>query len=83
MIDLVIASLAAYALTFVVTSAAVLDHPRFWVMKRTPYLMARGKHMLECRMCSGLWISLAIGLYYDVQFLPVYGLSYFLATQER
>jgi lipocalin len=83
MSEFIYATLAAYAVTFVVASSAIMDRPRFWLMKRTPRLMSRGKHMLECRMCSGFWISAVVGIWFDVNILAVYGASYFLATQER
>ena len=83
--SLFIAVLSAYALTFIITSSSILDYPRFWIIKRTPKLIARGKHMLECRMCTGFWVSILVSLIFaDIeQVLAIYGASYFLATQER
>lgn len=77
--------LASYALTFIITAASILDKPRTWLMSKTPMLIVRNRHMLECRMCTGFWASILICLIYnDVHnILAVYGASYFLATQER
>lgn len=83
MIDFILNTLSCYALTLVITSAAILDNPRNWIITKTPYLMAGNKHLLSCRMCIGLWISIAICNMDYKLILPVYGLSYFLATQER
>jgi hypothetical protein len=77
-------ALTVYALTFVITSGAIFEPMRGWIMRRTPMLRIGGhKHFIECRMCIGFWCALAIcGMDYKM-ILPVYGLSYFLATQER
>lgn len=81
--ELIYAALTSYALTFIIASSSVLDKPRNWIMSKTPWLIARKRHLLECRMCSGFWVSLGVGLYFNNNILAVYGLSYFLATQER
>lgn len=81
---LIIKALSAYALTFVIASSSLLEPARSWVQKRTPWLkIGNHKHFIECRMCIGFWVSVMI-CYTDWRMvLPVYGLSYFLATQER
>lgn len=74
---LLYASLTAYAVTFVIASSRLFEPVRMRVPRFTRFL--------SCRMCVGFWVSLAVSLYsQDLSLLlPIYGLSYFLATQER
>lgn len=84
--DIMKLALAAYAVTFVVTSSSLMSPARRRIKQATPGLAIEGnKHPIECRMCSGFWVSLAICLLSKKpkKILPVYGLSYFMATQER
>lgn len=86
---LVILSLSAYALTFIIASSAIFEPLREWLKPKTPWLkIGNHKHMIECRMCMGFYCSLAVNMINYSQLnvlniLAVYGLSYFLATQER
>lgn len=81
---LIIDSLITYALTFIVTASSLFEPLRKWVVVRTPQLrIGNHKHMIECRMCMGFWASLLVCNSEWKMILPVYGLSYFLATQER
>ncbi len=81
--DLILLSLSAYALTFIIASSAILEPFRRWLIPRSPWLQATGqRHFIECRMCVGFWVTLAVCTDWSM-ILPVYGLSYFLATQER
>lgn len=76
--------LSAYALTFIVASSSIMDPVRRWVIQRTPYMkIGNHKHFIECRMCIGFWASLIVCNVAWQMMLPVYGVSYFLATQER
>ncbi len=81
---IVLLSFAVYAVTFVVTASSLFEGARLRVMKNTPWLkIGSHKHFVECRMCVGFWVSLlACNIDYRLV-LPVYGLSYFMATQER
>lgn len=47
--------------------------------------LSSGYDAASCRMCVGLWVTLMVCAFYVPAYLwlPVYGLSYFLATQER
>lgn len=78
---------ATYIVTCVVTSSSLFARPREIIIEATPWLrMERtAKHPIECRLCLGFWVSAALcGFSGDfMTFLPVYGASYFLATQER
>lgn len=84
MIELVIYALSTYAITFVVASSSLFEPFRFWFIKKTPKLrIGNNKHLIECRMCFGFWAAVLVCNTDWKMILPVYGLSYFLATQER
>ena len=60
------------------------------VKHATPWLViGESNHPIECRLCLGFWVSLLVCLctsppeLITINVLPVYGASYFLATQER
>jgi len=88
MINLLIAVFTAYILTAVITGSSLLAPIRDRIIDRTPWLQitADHPHFVECRLCVGFWISLAI---WSATGWPlcnlglIYGASYFLATQER
>ncbi len=86
--------LAIYALTFLFASSEALRGPREAFGELLDEVWPeRTYKMEECRMCVGAWIAFGLFLallptpligWVDVfNFLPAYGLSYFLATQER
>ena len=89
MIDILASIFAAYIITAVLVSGNILFKAREWAKKKTPWLI-KGKerrHMFDCRLCVGAWVSLAVYLslvagHWSLVFL-IYGASYFLATQER
>ena len=81
---------AAYIITCVVTSSSLFGPLRERVKRATPWLViGESKHPIECRLCLGFWVSLLVCLCTSpaesalLNILPVYGASYFLATQER
>ena len=81
---------AAYIITCVVTSSSLFGPLRERVKRATPWLViSESKHPIECRLCLGFWVSLLVCLctsppeLITINVLPVYGASYFLATQER
>lgn len=77
-------ALSAYALTFVIASSSLFEPLRKWIMLKTPKLkIGTHKHFIECRMCVGFWVAVGICNIDWKMILPVYGVSYFLATQER
>lgn len=81
---LVYLSLSSYALTFFIASSSIMVSIRKWIIRHTPHLRITGhKHFIECRMCVGFWTSLIVCNTDWKMILPVYGLAYFLATQER
>lgn len=94
MIELTILNaLVIYALTFLFTQSHIFS----WV--RTPLARWLDKvwgperyKFEECRMCVGFWVTLFLGLLAwavgpnppsALLLMAAYGLSYFLATQER
>lgn len=82
--DLVFYSLSAYAVTFVVASSSLFEPFRRWFMRKTSWLkIGQHKHMIECRMCTSFWAALLVCNTDWKMILPVYGLAYFMATQER
>lgn len=84
MMELITNSLAAYCLTFVIAASSLLEPFRKFVMTKTPRLkIGNHKHFIECRMCVTFWSALAVCNTDWKMVLPVYGLSYFMATQER
>lgn len=78
---------AAYIVTAVLVNGGILYRFREWFKRHTPWLFKGNpsRHLIDCRMCTGFWVSLAVVLTCkDVMMFPlVYGASYFLATQER
>ena len=81
---LIALALSAYALTFVIASSSLMEPVRNKIMLKFPRLKIGGhKHFIECRMCISFWASLIVCNFDYKMILPVYGLSYFLATQER
>lgn len=81
---IIIDSLSAYALTFVIASSSLMERPRQLLISKTPWLkIGNHKHFFECRMCVGFWCSVIVCNIDYTMILPVYGLAYFLATQER
>ena len=81
---------AAYIITCVVTSSSLFAPLRQGVKHATPWLViGESNHPIECRLCLGFWVSLLVCLCTSppelaiFNILPVYGASYFLATQER
>lgn len=86
MMDFWLNALATYAITLVITSSSIFERIRFYVIEKTPFLIiGSNRHFIECRMCLGFWISIIICYSHNQinLILPVYGLSYFMATQER
>jgi hypothetical protein len=100
LISFVLWSFGVYALTTFITSSELLAPPRKYVVSKTPGLRSplsymhkrRGArddgepvHPLECRFCTGGWVSLivAASLMDVALWLPMWGFSYFIVTQER
>lgn len=78
---------AAYIITAVLVNGGIFYGLREWVKSKTPWLFKGNpaRHLIDCRMCAGCWVSLAVAVACGdwLLFPLVYGASYFLATQER
>lgn len=84
MLELITLSLSAYAITFVVASSSLFEPLRAIIMRITPRLkIGSHRHFIECRMCVSAWAAMAVCNTDWKLILPVYGLAYFMATQER
>jgi hypothetical protein len=90
MINLLVAICGSYMITLILTKGSIFNYQRQWLIDRTPWLQKlpmKGEpkpfHYLLCRLCLGALISIPFSWYYDVNWFIVYGISYFLATQER
>jgi hypothetical protein len=79
---------AAYIITAVLVNGNIFYGFRRWFKTWTPWLYKGDplRHMIDCRMCAGFWISLVVTLATGLPlwaFFIIYGASYFLATLER
>ena len=87
MLDLICASLASYICACVIGSSSLFEPVREKVKKKFPKLkIGNNKHFVECRLCLSFWTSCGAVLLFNLPWqtvLAVYGLAYFMATQER
>ena len=87
MISMISAIFAAYIITAVLVNGNIFYSIREMLKRKSPWLVKGnpGRHMLDCRMCVGFWVSVAVSLATGqwMTFFLIYGASYFLATQER
>ncbi len=94
MIDLLIYSLIVYGITLLLTTSKAGEqlyrNPVKSYLSKTKFFEKESRienldYFLHCRMCTGVYVSLVVCLLHGSlgMILPVYGLSYFLATQER
>lgn len=83
----VMEALAVYISVCVVATGSILYPFREWFKGVAPFLKIgpHSRHFIECRLCLAFWASVLIcGVFGDwLHVLPVYGLAYFLSTQER
>lgn len=84
---IIIASLSTYIMACVLGASSLFEPLRMYIKRTFPKLqIGQHKHFIECRLCLSFWTSLLVCLMFKidiVNFLPVYGLSYWLCTQER
>jgi len=90
-IEIITAIFAAYIITAVLVNGNIFYTAKEWMKEKTPWLIKgpkyQGRHMLDCRLCVGAWVSLAVYWllvtgHWSLVFL-IYGASYWLCTQER
>jgi len=90
MMNLFVAVCGSYMATLILTKGSIFNKQRQWLIDRTPWLQKlpmKGEpkpfHYLLCRLCLGALVSVPFSWYYDVNWILVYALSYFAATQEQ
>lgn len=86
MINILWAVLSAYIMAVVITSGSLFESSRAWFKRKTVGTICdkKPKHFIECRLCITFWTALVTAPFVGFEYLlPVYGLAYFLATQER
>jgi len=83
----ILATLCAYICACVIGSSSIFEPFRIKVIDKLPKLrIGSNKHFVECRLCLSFWTSCFACVLFGLSLkyiLPIYGLSYFLATQER
>lgn len=87
--EIVIGSFITYAVTLILTDdKGIMNKPIRWLRTKPrfiEYTTFGQKWLPVCRFCVAFWVSLVvmsiIGL--PEMFLVVYGIAYFLSTQER
>lgn len=57
--------LAGVGITNLVVNATILDYPRDLISARSDFFAK----LLSCMMCSGFWIGMFIGIYFDINII--------------
>ena len=87
MTEVILASFTAYIGACVIGASSLFEPVREKVKKKFPKLkIGNNKHFIECRLCLTAYASCFAILLFNLPWqmvLPVYGLAYFMATQER
>ena len=88
MINILWAVLSAYITACVLAKSSLFDGCREWFKAKTVGTIFDKKptHFIECRLCLTFWTSMLFSIVYFSSIyytLPIYGISYFMATQER
>jgi hypothetical protein len=82
----------SYIITVVLTKGSIFNKIRRWTIEKTPWLQKDAMwpavelappHYFLCRLCLGALVSAFFAWGFNVNWFLVYGVSYFLATQER
>jgi len=61
------------ALTQLIFEAAPLQPIRNFIIRFTPFLNIGGSHLLECKYCTSVWVSMfSVFLYYNLDYQIVY-----------
>jgi hypothetical protein len=85
MTNILILSLSVYGVTLLLTQGHAFGWWRA-IVRRTVGRLAPDYPVDTCRMCQGVWVTIAAAFLLGIgplDAMAVYGLSYFLATQER
>ena len=84
MLEFITATLSSYIITLVLVKGSIFEKTRETIKRRTPWLQfANHPHFVDCRLCISFWSSVLVCHNNYTLIVPVYGLAYFLATQER
>ncbi len=75
----------AYYITLALTKGNALYKVREWFKEWTPALKINGKHGIDCRLCTGFYVSIVVWYLFGMttNIFLIWGASYFLVTQER
>lgn len=84
MTDLVVCIITSYIITVIIVANPHLEGVRRKIREKTLWIKTK-PHFIDCRLCIGFWVSFIVCVIYGNYhiILPVYGASYFIATQER
>lgn len=85
-IMVIFAAFSSYILACLIASSSIFEPIRAVIKRKTigTIFDKSPKHFIECRLCISCWTSLFCSMFIGVDlFFPIYGISYFLATQER
>lgn len=84
MYNILAAVMFSYVMTLLITSASLFYKIRLKIKTKFPKLQfGHYPHFIECRLCVGFWVSIIASFIFNVNLFVVYGVSYFLATQEN
>lgn len=77
---------STYIITCVITSSSLFEPIRNYIKIKFPYLQINTHpHFIECRLCFTAYAAVLVCFLFQDwnSIFPVYGLAYFMATQER
>lgn len=85
--NVITAAVSTYICSVVITSSTLFEGPRAVFKSHTigTIFDKKTKHFIECRLCVSFWFAVVFSLIFSdfTDILTVYGISYFMATQER
>ena len=88
--DYFVSVLGSYLIILLIAKGSIFNKYRQWLIDKTPWLQKpamRGEnpplHYFLCRLCLGALVCAVFSYIYWTNWFIVYGISYFLATQER
>lgn len=77
--------LFVYMVAIFIVGAKGGESFREWMRRKVPGFSVGGQHVVDCRFCTGFWLSLiAVAVIGNLgDFFWVWGISYFITTLER
>lgn len=76
---------AVYIFTAVIVDGKIFASVRSFI-RNLGWFSFKEDCVIDCRMCTGFWISLVVAIflhYTPVEFLALWGASYWLAAVEK